>query len=176
MPCSWPRLSLPRRAQFCRVNQQPFPNSTAVINGTSPYFYQWLQKAPGSTYSVISGQTSLSDFFSTTSSTTPGTWNFELNVTDSASINVNVTPSVAVIVNDVPLISQPANITYFVGDITSRYLNWTVTDTVYSGQTYTITRNFPWLRLAVGFLGLPSPWHLTWGVWLGHTITTIPAW
>ena len=60
--------------------------STTVSTGTSPYTYQWLQKAPGaSSYSSISGATLSSYSFATTSSTTVGTWSFELQVTDNAS-------------------------------------------------------------------------------------------
>ena len=64
-------------------------SSTAVTTGTSPYTYQWLEKAPSATsYSAISGATSSSYSFATTSSTTTGTWSFELQVTDGASTPV----------------------------------------------------------------------------------------
>ena len=67
-------------------------SSTAVTTGTSPYTYQWLQKAPGaSSYSAISGATSSSYSFATTGSTTTGAWSFELQVTDSASTPVVIT-------------------------------------------------------------------------------------
>ena len=66
--------------------------STTVSTGTSPYTYQWLQKAPGaSSYSSISGATSSTYSFATTTSTTTGAWSFELQVTDSASTPVTMT-------------------------------------------------------------------------------------
>ena len=58
--------------------------SAAVSTGTSPYSYQWLEKAPGGSYSSISGATSSSYSFVTSGSTTIGSWRFELQVTDSA--------------------------------------------------------------------------------------------
>ena len=80
--------------------------STAVSTGTSPYTYQWLQKAPGaSSYSAISGATSSSYSFATSGSTATGVWSFELQVTDSAgavatssaaTVTVNVAPTATV--------------------------------------------------------------------------------
>ena len=64
-------------------------SSTSVTTGTSPYTYQWLQKAPSSgSYSTISGATSSSYSFATTTSTATGNWSFELRVTDAASVLV----------------------------------------------------------------------------------------
>ena len=69
---------------------------TGLSGGTTPYIYQWLQKAPGAgSYSSISGATSSSYSFAASSSTTAGTWSFELQVTDSASLAVTVISSVA---------------------------------------------------------------------------------
>ena len=81
--------------------------STAVSTGTSPYTYQWLQKAPGApSYSSISGATSSSYSFATTGSTASGVWSFELQVTDSASTPVVVTSTaVSVAVNAAPIAS-----------------------------------------------------------------------
>ena len=58
--------------------------STAVSTGTSPYTYQWFEKAPGGSFSSISGATSTSYNFVTSGSTATGTWSFELQVTDGA--------------------------------------------------------------------------------------------
>ncbi len=66
--------------------------SAAVSSGTSPYTYQWLEKAPGGAY-VDVGSNSASFHFNTTGSTATGDWNFELQVTDSASPTVTVTSS-----------------------------------------------------------------------------------
>ncbi len=59
-------------------------SSTAVSTGTSPYTYQWLQKAPGGSY-VDVGTNSARYSFVTSGSTATGTWSFELQVTDAAS-------------------------------------------------------------------------------------------
>ncbi len=69
--------------------------------GTGPYTYQWLQRAPGTgSFSVIGGATSSTYIFSPTTSTTTGVWNFELQITDSASTPVTVTSSpVSITVN-----------------------------------------------------------------------------
>jgi hypothetical protein len=82
-------------------------SSTAVSTGTSPYSYQWLQKAPGAiSYSPIGGATSSSYSFVTSGSTTIGTWSFELQVTDSASTPATVTSTtVSVTVNASPTVS-----------------------------------------------------------------------
>jgi uncharacterized membrane-anchored protein len=82
-------------------------SSTAVSTGTSPYSYQWLQKAPdASSYLVVNGATSLSYSFVTSMSTTTGIWSFELQVTDSASTPVIVTSQVvSVTVSVAPTVS-----------------------------------------------------------------------
>ncbi len=84
--------------------------STAVSTGTSPYSYQWLQKAPGAgSYSFISGATSSSYSFATSSSTASGAWSFELQVTDAVSATVTSSP-LAVAVNALPTVSvSPAS-------------------------------------------------------------------
>jgi hypothetical protein len=64
--------------------------STAVSTGTSPYTYQWLEKAPGGSYLTV-GTNSASFSFATSGSTATGSWSFELQVTDSASTPVVVT-------------------------------------------------------------------------------------
>ena len=91
-------------------------SSTAVTTGTSPYTYQWLQKAPGaSSYSAISSATSSSYSFATTGSTTTGAWSFELQVTDAASAVVT-SNSVSITVNSALSISiSPTSVTLNVG-------------------------------------------------------------
>ena len=82
---------------------------TGLSGGTTPYSYQWLQKAPGAgSYSTILGATSNTYVFSTSSSTATGTWSFEVNVTDSASSPVTVTSNAAsVTVNILPKVVTP---------------------------------------------------------------------
>ena len=81
--------------------------STTVTTGTNPYTYQWLSEAPGaSSYLTISGATSSAYPFTTSGSTTTGTWSFELQVTDSASNHVLVTSSAtSVTVNVAPTVT-----------------------------------------------------------------------
>jgi YVTN family beta-propeller protein len=80
--------------------------SSIVTTGTSPYSYQWLQKAAGtSSYSAINGATSPSYHFATSSTTTTGAWSFKLQVIDNvgsvvttsaATITVAAWPSVSI--------------------------------------------------------------------------------
>ena len=90
--------------------------STAVTTGTSPYSYQWLEKAPGSSY-VDVGTSSASFSFVTSGSTTTGAWSFELQVTDSATTPIMVTSTaVSVTVNAAPTVSvSPSSWTMDVG-------------------------------------------------------------
>ena len=85
-------------------------SSSVVSTGTSPYTYQWLQRAPGAgSYSSISGATSSSYSFVTSGSTATGTWSFELQVTDAVSAVVTSNP-VSVLVNAVPTVTvSPAS-------------------------------------------------------------------
>jgi len=86
-------------------------SSTFSVNGlsggTSPYSYQWLQKAPGSgSYSDIGGAVSSTYSFVTSDSTAAGSWSFELQITDDASTPVVVTSAEAsIMVNVVPTVS-----------------------------------------------------------------------
>ncbi len=79
-------------------------SSTAVTTGTSPYTYQWMEKAPSGSY-VDVGTNSLSYNFVTTGSTLTGVWSFKLQVTDSdpavvtsnvVTVTVNIAPTVSV--------------------------------------------------------------------------------
>jgi peptidoglycan/xylan/chitin deacetylase (PgdA/CDA1 family) len=107
--------------------------STAVSTGTSPYTYQWLQKAPGAgSYSSISGATSISYNFVISNSTAIGTWNFELQVTDSTGIWVNST-AIAVAVN--PTIFGSAGPGGSISPIGSVSVNYN------DSQTFTIKAN-----------------------------------
>jgi hypothetical protein len=97
-------------------------SSTAVTTGTSPYTYQWLEKAPGAgTYSAISGAASSGYSFVTSGSTAIGSWSFELQVTDSASTPVVVTSAAACVrVNAAPTASvSPTSWTMDVGQSTT---------------------------------------------------------
>ena len=90
--------------------------STSIATGTSPYTYQWFKKAPSSsTYSLINGASLSSYSFDTSSSTTPGTWRFKLQVTDAAgaTVNSNVVP---ITLNAEPVVSvSPSMLTMDIG-------------------------------------------------------------
>ncbi len=77
--------------------------STAVTTGTSPYTYQWLEKAPGESYVTV-GSNSGSFSFATSGSTATGSWSFILQVTDNTGVAVNST-AVSVTVNPAPTVS-----------------------------------------------------------------------
>ena len=102
-----PALVAPVVAAFSGVvdqGQSSRITSSIVTTGSTPYSYQWLQRAPGSSsYSVISGAVSDSYSFDTSSSTAVGTWRFSLQITDDtgATVNSNI---VSVIVNTVPVV------------------------------------------------------------------------
>ena len=63
-------------------------NSSPLSTGTSPYTYQWYQKAPNQDYTAI-GTNSLSYIFP--GSTTVGTWTFLIQITDNTGASVNST-------------------------------------------------------------------------------------
>jgi hypothetical protein len=81
--------------------------ATTAENGTSPYSYQWLMKAPGeSFYSPIIGANMTSYSFVTSGSTVTGLWSFELRVTDSATTPITVTSlSASFMVYAIPMVS-----------------------------------------------------------------------
>ena len=84
--------------------------STAASGGTTPYTYQWLEEAPGATsYSSISGATSSNYSFVTTTSTTAGTYSFELKVTDSASTSTSVTSNAITVKVNSALVAPTAS-------------------------------------------------------------------
>ncbi len=68
--------------------QSSFITSSPVTTGTSPYTFQWYQKAPAGQY--LSVGTNSPDY-TFPGTTTIGVWTFLLQVTDSASTSVNST-------------------------------------------------------------------------------------
>ena len=75
--------------------------STTVSTGTSPYTYQWLQRAPGGSYTAV-GSNSPSFSFVTTGALPTGSWSFILQVTDTVGASVN-SSAISVTVNIAPL-------------------------------------------------------------------------
>lgn len=91
------------------VNQGQTSNLTSslISTGTSNYTYQWLVEAPGdNSFTSIVGATLSSYSFVTTNTTTAGSWNFELQVTDNASLP-DMTTSAAVAVTVISLTPSP---------------------------------------------------------------------
>ena len=77
--------------------------SSPTINGTSPYTYQWFEKAPGGSYIAVGSDSA--DFNFATSSTSPiGSWSFILQVRDNVG-EVVFSSSVSVMVN--PALTSP---------------------------------------------------------------------
>ncbi|HMF30665.1 MAG TPA: hypothetical protein VKK79_04590, partial [Candidatus Lokiarchaeia archaeon] len=82
-------------------------NSTIISTGTSPYTYQWLNSTTGGagTYVAIPGATGTNYTF------TPwvaGKWWFELNVTDSATLNETVTSNAVTVAVNTQLVAPTA--------------------------------------------------------------------
>ena len=68
---------------------QSYTFSASISGGTTPYSYQWFQKAAGAkSFTPINGATSNSYLVSTTPSTAKGNWMFEIQVTDAATAAV----------------------------------------------------------------------------------------
>ena len=87
-------------------------SDTAPTAGTSPYAYQWLEEAPGaSSYSDAvncAAATTLTCAYTTSGATATGTYSFELQVTDSASVHAVVTTSaVTVLVSSALVVAAP---------------------------------------------------------------------
>ena len=65
-------------------------NSGQIVNGTSPYSYQWYEQIPGSiSYSPIPGATTSDYILSTSDASTTGIYDFKVNITDSSSNHQN---------------------------------------------------------------------------------------
>ncbi len=80
--------------------------ATASSAGTPPYSYQWFAKAPGGSFSPISGATSDSYTFVTSTSTALGLWSFQVNALDSATVSGTAASNVvSVTVNVLPTVS-----------------------------------------------------------------------
>jgi hypothetical protein len=79
--------------------------SSPVVTGTSPYNFQWFQRAPGGNYITV-GINSPSYTFP--GSATTGAWTFLLQVTDSVGVSINST-SVDVTVSSAPIFNITVN-------------------------------------------------------------------
>jgi len=102
---SQPTASIsPASASITVGNTQQFTSTTA--GGSTPYTYQWFQKAPGGSYLAVSGATSNSFSFVTSIATATGTWSFILQVNDNVGAAVN--SSVALVTVNLPKVSASA--------------------------------------------------------------------
>ena len=85
---------------------------TDISGGTSSFSYQWFEEAQGaSQFSTVGSATSSAQSypFSTTGSTTVGTYKFELQVTDSAGTPMTVTSNVLSITVNSALVAPTAS-------------------------------------------------------------------
>lgn len=64
---------------------------SSLTTGSTPYTYQWFSKVGTDAYSLVSGGTSSTYNFATSSSTSAGSWSFIVQVTDSTGASVNST-------------------------------------------------------------------------------------
>jgi peptidoglycan/xylan/chitin deacetylase (PgdA/CDA1 family) len=71
--------------------------SSLITTSSSPYTYQWFEKAPGGSYVTV-GSNSASFSFATSSATATGNWSFILQVKDNAGEATN-SSAVVVTVN-----------------------------------------------------------------------------
>jgi hypothetical protein len=78
--------------------------ATTVSTGTSPYTYQWFERASIGSYVTV-GSNSANFSFVTSSATATGSWSFILQVTDATGAAVNSTD---VSVTVVMVISSPS--------------------------------------------------------------------
>ena len=102
---SWGTPTVSASSATAEQGQTIILTSNAISEGTSPYSYQWLQKAPGaSSFSAIKGATETSYLFSTSTSTTTGSWRFMLQVMDNYGGNINST-DITVEVTSAPAVS-----------------------------------------------------------------------
>jgi peptidoglycan/xylan/chitin deacetylase (PgdA/CDA1 family) len=98
-------------------------NSSAVTTGTSPFTYQWFQKAPSSSFLSISNETSNTYSFNTSIATVTGTWNFILQVRDnvggaanSSVVSVTVNPAISASVGSGGTITPSGDMNFNYGD------------------------------------------------------------
>ncbi len=144
--------------------------STAVSTGTSPYTYQWLQKAPSGSY--VNVGTNLASFsFVTSGSTVTGVWSFELQVTDSAGTPAVVTSSgVSVIVD-----SNTLNNFVFSSiatQIAGTAFSITITAKGPSNNTLTSYTATNTLMVSSGTINPASTTAFVKGVWTGSVTVT----
>jgi hypothetical protein len=145
-------------------------SSSVVSTGTSPYTYQWLQRAPGAgSYSPISGATSSSYSFVTSIATATGSWSFLLQVRDNAAVTVT-SSAVSVTVNIPPL---DHFVFSSVGTQTAGS-SFSITITAKDASNNTLT-NFVGtntLNVSNGTISPTSTGAFSKGVWTGSVIVT----
>jgi hypothetical protein len=145
-------------------------SSSVVSTGTSPYAYQWLQKAPGAgSYSMISGATSSSYSFVTSIVSATGSWSFQLQVRDNAAATVT-SSAVSVTVNIPPL---DHFVFSSVGTQTAGS-SFSITITAKDASNNTLT-NFigtNTLNVSNGTISSNSTGGFSKGVWTGSVIVT----
>ena len=144
--------------------------SSQVTTGTSPYTYQWLQKAPGATsFSSVSGATSSSYSFATSGSTVTGSWSFELQVTDAASAMVT-SNVLSVTVNTTPL--DHFVFSTIAGSTAGTPFSITITAKNALGNTITNYVGTNALNVSIGTISPAITGNFVNGVWTGSVTVT----
>jgi plastocyanin len=162
------------------VNQGQTVNftSTVVSTGTSPYSYQWIQKAPGAVlYSQISGATSSSYSYVTSVSNAAGAWSFELQVTDNANTPIVVYSAAAsVTVNVAQPVLDHFDLSSIGSQVAGTAFQITITAKDSSGNTVTSYAGTNTLSVSSGIITPTSTTAFTAGVWSGQvTLAQIGA-
>ena len=142
--------------------------SSSVTTGTSPYTYQWFEKAPSGSY-VMVGSNSASFSFVTSNATATGYWSFILQVKDNVGASVN-SSAVSVTVNSAPLDhfvfssvgTQTAGTSFSV----------TVTAKDAYGNTITNYTGINTLSVSTGTISPTSTGAFSSGVWTGSVTVT----
>ena len=127
--------------------------------GTPPYTYQWLKAYNGEAFSPITGANEPESTFTPTITTQTGTWNFQLNVTDTSSTPTTISSNtISIVVN--PTLEAP-NITATPNTVTQ---NQASTLSISPITTGTPPYTYEWFQKAPGeqftAVGENSPYYI----------------
>ena len=110
-------------------------SSTGSTTGTSPYSYRWYEQQPGGSYALVSGATGLSYDFFPSNSDPLGTYNFKIQITDSATTPFVTNSSPVSILLKAP----PTTTTTTVPPTTENTTSTTVSTTTTNTTSTTVT-------------------------------------
>ena len=124
-------------------------NSSTIVTGTSPYMYQWFERAPGGSY-IATGLGSADFSFVTSGATTVGSWSFILQVRDNVGAVVN---SSAFVVRVNPVLMSPvvlADLSELVGGQNSTLSSSTLVTGTYPYSYQWFMKTFDGVFVPVG--------------------------